>query len=129
MAVRIRLQRVGKKNRPSYRVAVVDSRFPRDGRFIEIVGNYDPLKHGDNNLVLKVDRIQYWVSKGAQMSERVGSFMRRYKPPALSANATAPAGAQAAPAVEAQPAPKPRAADKPAKAEKPAKPAAKKPAK
>lgn len=124
MAVVIRLQRVGKKNRPSYRLAVQDRRFKRDGRFIEIVGNYDPLKKNEMNVVIRHDRIQHWVSKGAQLSDRIRTFLDRFPAPAASA---APA---ASPAAKVAPAPK---AEKPAsapKAEKPAAPKAeKKPAK
>lgn len=136
MAVVIRLQRVGKKNRPSYRLAVQDRRFKRDGRFIEIVGNYDPLKKDEVNVVIRHDRIQHWVSKGAQLSDRIRTFLDRFPAPAAAASSAAPAPAAkpvAAPKAE-KPAPAPKA-EKPAapkaeKAEKkPAKPAAKKPAK
>ena len=73
MSLKIRLARGGAKNRPYYRVVVADSRMPRDGRYIERVGSYNPmLEHGDENrLVLKEDRIKHWLSVGAQSSDRV----------------------------------------------------------
>lgn len=78
MAVRIRLKRIGAKNSPVYRVVVADSRSPRDGRFIEEIGTYHPLKK-DNNVALKLDRAEYWLGKGAQPSETVASFIRKAK--------------------------------------------------
>ena len=76
MAVKIRLTRHGSKKRPFYRVVVVDSRFPRDGRFIEIVGHYNPTVEPPE-VVLKNDRIAYWISQGAKTSETVGHIMKR----------------------------------------------------
>jgi small subunit ribosomal protein S16 len=76
MAVAIRLRREGSKNRPYYRVAVADKRSPRDGKFIELVGTYDPTVKGANSK-LKLDRIEYWVGKGAQMSDTVRSLVKK----------------------------------------------------
>jgi small subunit ribosomal protein S16 len=76
MAVRIRMKRVGAKNSPYYRIVVADSRSPRDGKFIEEIGAYQPLKAGDN-VKLDLERAKYWVSKGAQPSETVASFMKK----------------------------------------------------
>lgn len=76
MAVRIRLKRVGAKNTPAYRIVVADGRSPRDGRFIEEIGSYNPLQQG-SNFVLDLDRARYWMSKGAQPSDTVASFIRR----------------------------------------------------
>ncbi|MBX6324805.1 MAG: 30S ribosomal protein S16 [Chthoniobacterales bacterium] len=76
MAVAIRLRREGTKNRPYYKVVVADKRSPRDGKFIEIVGTYDPKKPGHNS-VLKMDRVEHWLGKGAQPSETVRSLIRR----------------------------------------------------
>ncbi len=76
MAVKIRLTRHGSKKRPFYRVVVVDSRSPRDGRFIEIVGHYNPTVEPPE-VVLKNDRIAYWISKGAAPSETVGQILKR----------------------------------------------------
>lgn len=78
MAVRIRLKRIGTKNTPAYRIVVADSRSPRDGKFIEEIGSYQPLKKQDN-FILKVDRAEYWMSKGAQPTETVASFLKKAK--------------------------------------------------
>ena len=61
MAVSIRLRREGAKNRPYYKVVVADSRSPRDGKFIELIGTYDPKKQGENS-TLKVDRAEHWIA-------------------------------------------------------------------
>ncbi|MCI0541546.1 MAG: 30S ribosomal protein S16 [Verrucomicrobiales bacterium] len=76
MAVRIRMKRIGAKNSPVFRIVVADSRSPRDGKFIEEIGTYHPLKKGDN-FTLDLERAQYWVSKGAQPSDTVGSFIKK----------------------------------------------------
>ena len=76
MAVKIRLKRVGAKNAPAYRIVVTDSRSPRDGKFIEEIGSYAPLKKGDN-FKIDLERAKYWVSKGAQPSETVASFIKK----------------------------------------------------
>ncbi len=82
------MKRVGAKNSPYFRIVVADSRSPRDGKFIEEIGSYQPLKKGDN-FVLKLDRAQYWVGKGAQPSDTVASFIKK----AGKAAAAAPAAA------------------------------------
>jgi small subunit ribosomal protein S16 len=74
--VSIRLRRDGAKNSPYYRVVVADSRSPRDGKFIELIGNYDPKKAGEN-VNIDVPRADYWISKGAQPSETVRSFLKK----------------------------------------------------
>ncbi len=76
MAVRIRLKRAGAKNAPVFRIVVADSRSPRDGKFLEEIGTYQPLKKGEN-FTLKLDRAKFWVSKGAQPSETVASFIKK----------------------------------------------------
>jgi small subunit ribosomal protein S16 len=76
MAVVIRLRREGAKNRPYYRVIVADKRSPRDGKFIEMIGNYDPRKTGEN-YEINLDRVDYWVKNGAQPSETVASMIRK----------------------------------------------------
>ena len=76
MSVKIRMKRIGTKNTPVFRIVVADGRSPRDGRFIEELGTYQPLKKGDN-YTLNLDRAKYWVSKGAQPSETVASFIKR----------------------------------------------------
>ncbi|MEM7007797.1 MAG: 30S ribosomal protein S16 [Thermodesulfobacteriota bacterium] len=68
--VKIRLMRAGSKKRPFYRIVAADSRSPRDGKFLEILGYYDPRKK-PHVLEVKTDRVQDWVSKGAQTSVRV----------------------------------------------------------
>jgi small subunit ribosomal protein S16 len=84
MAVSIRLRREGAKNRPYYKVVVADSRSPRDGKFIEIIGHYDPKKPGDNS-ALKVDRAEYWIGRGAQPSDTVQSLIKKNKKRATNA--------------------------------------------
>ena len=76
MSVKIRMKRVGTKNTPVYRIVVADGRSPRDGKCIEEIGTYQPLKSGDN-FTLKLDRAQYWISKGAQPSDTVASFIKK----------------------------------------------------
>jgi small subunit ribosomal protein S16 len=74
--VSIRLRREGTKNSPYYRVVVTDQRSPRDGKFIEQVGVYDPRKAGSNSK-LAVDRLDYWIGQGAQPSDTVRSLLRK----------------------------------------------------
>ena len=76
MAVKIRMKRVGAKNAPVYRIVVADARSPRDGKFIEELGTYQPLKK-DNNFTLKLERANYWISKGAQPSETAASLIKK----------------------------------------------------
>ena len=76
MSVKIRMKRVGTKNLPVFRIVVADGRSPRDGKFIEEIGTYQPLKSGDN-FNIKMDRAQYWISKGAQPSDTVASFLKK----------------------------------------------------
>ena len=75
MAVSIRLRREGTKNRPYYKVVVADKRSPRDGKFIETIGTYDP-KKPDHNSTLNIDRVEYWITKGAQPSDTVRSLIK-----------------------------------------------------
>ena len=77
MSLKIRLSRAGAKKRPFYRIVIADSRFPRDGRFIEIVGTYEPIlpKDHEKRTVLNVERIQHWLSRGAQPTDRVLRFL------------------------------------------------------
>jgi small subunit ribosomal protein S16 len=84
MAVRIRLKRVGAKNAPYFRIVVADARSPRDGKFIEEIGSYQPMKKGDN-CKLDMERAKYWVSKGAQPSETVASFIKKLNKAAIAA--------------------------------------------
>lgn len=77
MAVRIRLARYGKKNTPFYRVVIQDREKPRDGRFLEIVGTYNPKEsdHG-KRCEMKKERVEYWLSKGATPSETVAQLIK-----------------------------------------------------
>ena len=81
-------------NRPYYKVVVADSRSPRDGKFIEIVGTYDPKKAGHNS-TLKLDRIEHWVSKGAQPSDTVRSLIKKNKKQVANAPEPVPAATPA----------------------------------
>ena len=76
MSVKIRLTRMGSRKKPFYRINVADSRAPRDGRFIETVGTYNPLVD-ENSVTLKEDRILDWLSKGAQPSDTVRDILSR----------------------------------------------------
>jgi len=76
MAVRIRLRRTGRKKQPMYRIVVADSRSPRDGKFIEIIGQYAP-RQGEQAINLKTDRVAYWMDNGAQPSDTVRSLLRK----------------------------------------------------
>jgi len=84
MAVKIRMKRVGAKNAPVFRIVVADGRSPRDGKFIEELGTYQPLKKGDN-VTLDLERAKYWLSKGAQPSETVASFIKKANKAAVAA--------------------------------------------
>ncbi len=107
MAVAIRLRREGALNRPYFKVVVTDTRSPRDGKFIEIVGTYDPKKAGQNS-TLKLDRIEHWISKGAQPSDTVRSLIKKTKnPEAAAKKAAAVAAKKAAPAPKPEPEPAP----------------------
>jgi small subunit ribosomal protein S16 len=72
------MKRVGTKNTPVYRIVVADSRSPRDGKFIEEIGTYQPLKK-DANFKIDLERADYWLGKGAQPSETVASFIKKAK--------------------------------------------------
>lgn len=74
--VRLRLQRVGRRNRPSYRVVAADSRAPRDGAFVEIIGHYDPLPN-PASAVIDEDKALKWLRVGAQPTETVTSLLRK----------------------------------------------------
>lgn len=74
--VRLRLQRVGRRNRPSYRIVAADSRSPRDGAFVEILGHYDPLPETPT-VVIDEDKALKWLRVGAQPSETVASLLKR----------------------------------------------------
>ncbi len=77
------MKRVGAKNTPVFRIVVADGRSPRDGKFIEEIGTYQPLKK-DNNVTLDLERVTYWVGKGAQPSDTVASFIKRLSKAAVA---------------------------------------------
>lgn len=76
MAVRIRLKRMGAKKRPFYRIIVADARAPRDGRFIETLGTYNPLLE-PSEVKLREDRVRLWLTRGAQPSDPVRDILKR----------------------------------------------------
>lgn len=79
MAVRIRMKKMGRKHRPFYRICAMDSRRPRDGRVLEELGTYDPLvPDTDARALLKGERISYWLSVGAQPSDKVKVLIKKY---------------------------------------------------
>ena len=78
MAVAIRLRREGSLNNPYYKIVVADQRSPRDGKFIEIIGNYDPKKAGANSNI-DLSRADYWVGQGARPSDTVRSIIKKAK--------------------------------------------------
>jgi small subunit ribosomal protein S16 len=113
VAVRIRMKRLGRTHRPFYRICVMDQRRARDGKAIEEVGTYDPMVRDKSKRVsLKLDRVDYWISVGAQPSEKVAVLIRKFKendwgeakaPPPMQPQQVKPAApaAEEAPAEEA----------------------------
>jgi small subunit ribosomal protein S16 len=77
MAMKIRLARGGSKKRPHYSIVAADSRMPRDGRFIEKLGTYNPLlpKDSEDRVKMNMERVQYWLDQGAQPSDRISRFL------------------------------------------------------
>ncbi len=94
MSVKIRLRRTGATKRPNYRFVVADSHAPRDGRFIEILGHYNPLTE-PAEVVVKADRIRHWLEHGAQPTEAAAKLLRRTG--VLPATAAAAGSATTAP--------------------------------
>ena len=76
MAVTLRMTRKGNRHNPFYRVVAADVRAPRDGKYIELLGTYDPNKD-PAAVSLKMDRVEYWMSKGAQVSQTVSELIRK----------------------------------------------------
>jgi len=76
MAVKIRLRRMGAKKAPFYRVVVADSRYPRDGRFIEVVGTYNPMTN-PSEIKIDAEKVQKWMATGAQPTDSVKSLLKR----------------------------------------------------
>ena len=77
MAIKIRLARGGSKKRPFYRIVAADSRMPRDGRFVEKLGSYNPLlpKDSEDRVKMNLDRVQYWLGQGAQVTDRISRML------------------------------------------------------
>ena len=75
--VKIRLRRMGAKKAPYYRIVVADSRAPRDGRFIEEIGTYDPMAEGAAKIKVDMDRAKYWVASGAQPTDTVRGLLKK----------------------------------------------------
>lgn len=76
LAVKIRLRRMGAKKAPFYRIVVADSRFPRDGRFIEEIGTYDPMS-SDNAVKVDAEKTKKWISNGAQPTDTVRALLKK----------------------------------------------------
>ncbi|MGR3621939.1 30S ribosomal protein S16 [Pseudophaeobacter sp.] len=77
MAIKLRLARGGSKKRPFYRIVAADSRMPRDGRFVEKLGTYNPLlpKDSEERVKMDMERVQYWLGQGAQVTDRVARML------------------------------------------------------
>ena len=77
MAMKIRLARGGSKKRPFYRIVAADSRMPRDGRYVEKLGTYNPLmpKDSEDRVKMNLERIQYWIGEGAQVTDRISRML------------------------------------------------------
>ena len=104
MAVRIRMKQLGRKHRHYYRIVAIDGRQPRDGRIIEELGSYDPTVHDtDERVRLQPERIKYWISVGAQPSEKVAVLLKKYMAKWEQKLAEQAAGAQAPPPADATP--------------------------
>lgn len=81
MALKIRLRQQGRKNRAFYRLVVTDSRSPRDGKYVEALGWYNPIEaEDDKKLAFKTDRIQHWLSLGAQLTDNAENLIRKSSP-------------------------------------------------
>ena len=76
MAVVLRMTRRGAKKKPFYRIVAADSRSPRDGKFLEMLGTYDPLK-SENNIKVDAEKITSWINKGAKPSQTVASLLKK----------------------------------------------------
>ncbi|HET9939522.1 MAG TPA: 30S ribosomal protein S16 [Candidatus Eisenbacteria bacterium] len=121
MSVVIRMRRTGAKGRPAYRVVVADSRYPRDGRYIEQLGYYDPLTN-PATFQINAERLSMWIQRGALPSESVGVMVAKHAPDALRKPLQP---ATPAPELKEVPAPKKKVAKKAAAKKKTVKPAAK----
>lgn len=119
MAVRIRMKRIGRTHRPFYRICVMDSRVHREGKAIEEVGWYDTSIHDKSKRVsIKLDRVDYWVSVGAKLSDKVATLVKKVKMNKFGVAAPPPA------AIAPKPLPEPAAEASAESAESPAEAAA-----
>ncbi len=80
MALVIRMRQQGANSRQRFRLVVTDSRNPRDGKYLEMIGWYNPFGAADQNYFIDVPRVQYWLGQGAQISDRVRSLVKRFAP-------------------------------------------------
>lgn len=83
MAVKIRLRQQGRNNRQTYRVVVADSRSPRDGKYLEMLGWYNPFHSTEDNVSIDTERLNHWLSQGAQLSEKVENLLGKVAPALL----------------------------------------------
>jgi small subunit ribosomal protein S16 len=104
MSVRVRLTRVGSKKNPIWRVVVSDQRSPRDGRFIETIGHYNP-QTNPSTIVIDEERFQHWVSRGAQPTNTVKQLVKAHSKGVAGGTSTGSAGVSQAPAAVAEPEP------------------------
>jgi small subunit ribosomal protein S16 len=102
MSVRVRLTRVGSKKNPIWRVVVSDQRSPRDGRFIETIGHYNPQTE-PSTIVIDEERFQHWVSRGAQPTNTVKQLVKAHSKGMAGGTSTGSAGVSHAPAAVAEP--------------------------
>jgi small subunit ribosomal protein S16 len=129
LAVKIRLARVGAKKAPFYRIVAADSRSPRDGRFLEILGRYNP-RTQPSSIVMDVEKVKAWIAKGAQPTETVAKLLKiadtppekaespkKAAKPSKKASAKVEAGKKTKSEAAAKPAKEPAAEEAPAKAE------------
>lgn len=83
MALVIRLRRMGKTNRKTFRLVVLDKKAPRDGKYLEMLGWYNPFGEGDKNVSVKSQRVEFWMQKGAELSDKAKSLIKRAAPEAI----------------------------------------------
>jgi small subunit ribosomal protein S16 len=102
MSVRVRLTRVGSKKNPIWRVVVSDQRSPRDGRFIETIGHYNP-QTDPSTIVIDEERFQHWVSRGAQPTNTVKQLVKAHSKGVAAGTSTVSAGVSQAPVAVAEP--------------------------
>lgn len=101
MAVRIRMKKLGRRHRPFFRICAMDARAPRDGKIIEELGSYDPMvPDTDRRVVLNHERVRYWLSVGAQPSDKVAVLLKKYGGDSPGGQKTASKTETAEPAAE-----------------------------